>query len=101
MRRFTHRLLKGKFTISDAWGSAIQKSSSAYKKLQQANLNGSLKEQLDAWGEYQMAEDAREIATIEAGFGPAWPPRTELGLKYMGITRDECNQMIVKFNSKN
>ena len=87
--------------FSDAWGLAIQKSSSAYKKFQDANLSGSLKEQLDAWAEYQLAEDDREIATIEAGFGPAWPPRTELGLKYMGITRDECNQMIVKFNSKN
>jgi len=87
--------------ISDAWGLAIQKSSSAYKKFQEANLNGSLKEQLEAWAQYQLAEDAREIATIEAGFGPAWPPRTELGLKYMGITRDECNQMIIKFNSKN
>jgi hypothetical protein len=86
--------------ISDAWSLAIQTSSSAYKKLQEANLNGSLKDQLDAWAGYQMAEDAREIATIEAGFGPAWPPRTELGLKYMGITREECNQMIVKFNSK-
>ncbi len=86
--------------ISDAWSLVIQKSSSAYKKLQEANLNHSLKEQLDAWVEYQMAENACEIATIKAGFGPAWPPRTELGLKYMGITRDECNQMIVKFNSK-
>jgi hypothetical protein len=47
------------------------------------------------------AEDAREIPPIKAGFGPAWPPRTELGLKYMGIRRDECNQVIVKFNSKN
>ncbi len=100
MREFTHSILKGNFPISNAWDLAIQKNSSAFKKLQEANRSGSLKEQLDAWIEYQIAEDSREIATIEAGFGSAWPPRAELGLKYMGITRDKCNQMIVKFYSK-
>ena len=79
----------------------IHKSSSAYKKSSNVNLNGSIREQLTAWAEHQLAEDAREIAIIQAGIDPAWSPTTELGLRYMGIARGECNKMVIKFNSKN
>lgn len=101
MRGSTNHLLKGKLRIFEAWGLSIQKSSSLYKKLKEANFNGLLKEQLGAWDDRQLVEDAREISAIEAGFGPSWPSRTKLGLKYRGNARDEGNKLIVNFNSKN
>lgn len=87
--------------ISDAWALAIQRSSDAYKKLQSTIERGNVKEQLQAWSAYQEAEDLREIATIEAGFGPTWPPRTQMGLDKMGLTRQQCDAMIYKFNENN
>jgi hypothetical protein len=87
--------------ISDGWTRAIQRSSDAYKNLQRTIEVGNVQEQLQAWSAYQEAEDLREIARIEAGFGPTWPPRTQMGLDKMGLTRQQSDAMIHKMNENN
>jgi len=84
--------------MSDEWVVSIQESDRAFEKMIEAARSGSVQQFVTAREEYKIAEDECERATIRAGYLPGWPPRTEEGLKRIGLTRDQVNEILARNN---
>lgn len=84
--------------MSDEWGKSIQKSDKAYQKMTEAIASDNVKQFVVAEEEYEIAEDECERAAIRAGHFPEWPPRTEEGLKKIGLTREQVNEIRTRNN---
>lgn len=80
----------------EAWKAAIRNSSAKYEALQDAWDTKEDGQILAALVSYKEAEIQREIAEVNAGYCPAWPPKTEEGRRKYGLTLEEVNDLISK-----
>jgi hypothetical protein len=82
----------------EAWRDSIRKSSEAYEALQNSWETHDTSKILLAVNNYKQAEIEREIATVEAGYLPAFPPKTEQGREKYGLTEAQVQDLITKMN---
>jgi hypothetical protein len=80
----------------EAWKAAIRNSSVKYDALHEAWKTKDSAQILTALAEYKEAENEREIAEVNAGYCPAWPPKTEEGRMKYGLTVEEVENLISK-----
>jgi len=86
----------GELMSEEAWKAAIRNSSVKYDTLQEAWKTKDSAQILTALAEYREAENEREIAEVNAGYCPAWPPKTEEGRRKYGLTVEEVENLISK-----
>lgn len=80
----------------EAWKAAIRNSSKMYDALQDAWETKDSAQILTALAAYKDAENKREIAEVNAGYCPAWPPKTEEGRRKYGLTAEQVENLISK-----
>jgi hypothetical protein len=82
----------------EAWKAALRNSTAKYEALQEAWKTHDSAKILVAINEYKEAECQREVAEVNAGYWPAWPPKTDQGRKKYGLTLDQVNEIIYKMS---
>lgn len=86
--------------IEKTWLDAIEQSSKMYQALQDAWASQNETVISKALKDYADAEDAREIAEVNAGHHPAFPPRTAIGRAKYGLTEKEVEDLIIKIATR-
>lgn len=82
------------------WQDSIQKSSEKFQALREAWESHNERVISKALKDFEDAENEREIAEVNAGFYPAFPPKTDQGREKYGLTVKEVDEVVIKMSRR-